>query len=143
MSQRAASSGLVASGAINPVGVVDVEPDTGEHEVGRAGGLLGLDELGRDPVAQIEPARIAQRRLLLEIPARAPRPAGIARDRVSVDDLADSSIAFAVGWAGALTPYSTSVPMTRITDIRLPTANRGAALSPVRHQSAIRSSKPI
>ena len=70
------------------MGVVDVQARAvGEDDVCRARVLLGLDELGRDAVTQVEPARVAQRRLLLEVPAGPPVGPGAAADGVGVDDL--------------------------------------------------------
>ena len=64
--------------------------------------------------AQVEAARVAQRGLLLEVPAR---PAGLDRGAgVGVDDLgARPPSGWRCGCPGTEMPYSVSVPMTRRT----------------------------
>ena len=124
LSQRTTSSGLVHLGrGVLRVGVVDVEPGAvGEDDVGQAEVLVG--ELARvgHLARQVEAARVAQRRLLLEVPAGPARLSVGAG--VGVDDLRGATIGLAAGWPGTEMPYSVSVPMTRRTLMPEPTRGR-------------------
>jgi hypothetical protein len=97
------------------VGVVDVQPRAvGEDDVGEAQLVVGLagGVVGR---ADVEAARVAQRVLLLEVPARpavARGPVGHAA-RPAVDDLRRGHHRAARGLPGTETPYSVSMPITR------------------------------
>ncbi len=75
--------------AVLGMGVVDVEAGAvGEHDVGQ-GGVLDVGELARvgGAAAHVEPARVAQRRLVGVVPA-GPRGADAARGGVGRDDVA-------------------------------------------------------
>ena len=116
LSHFTTSRGLVHSGrGVLRVRVVDVEPGAvGEDDVGQAEVLVGeLAGVG-DLAGHVEPAGVAQRRLLLEVP---PGPAGLQRARgVGVDDLRATPPS---GWPSAgpapRCPNSVSVPITRRT----------------------------
>ena len=91
LSHRTTSSGRGHLGrGVLRVGVVDVEPRAvGEDHVGQAEVLVG--ELARvgELAAQVEAARVAQRRLLLEVPAgpaRLDRGAGVGVDHLRAGD---------------------------------------------------------
>ena len=68
---------------------------------------------------EVEAAGVAQRRLLLEVPARTARLGASATAQAFTTWL-DRVVGLAVGCPGTEMPYSTSVPMTRRTLMRQP-----------------------
>ena len=97
------------------VGVVDVQPGAvGQDDVGHPGVLVQVVVVQRLRRREVEAAGVAQRRLLLEVPARPARRRRLGH-RPGVHHLAGQVIGFAVGCPGTEMPYSTSVPMTRRT----------------------------
>ncbi len=86
------------------VRVVDVEAGAvGEDHVGQADVLVGELGLVGDLTRQVEPTRVAQRVLLLEVPA-GPPVAGGGRLRVGVDDLGGDQHRVGTGVAGHADP---------------------------------------
>ena len=93
------------------VRVVDVEPrPVGQDDVSQPQVLIG--ELGgvRRLPCEVEPSRVPQRVLLLEVPPGAARPGGRGR-LVGIDDLDEVTIALAPGWPGTEMPYSVVRPV--------------------------------
>ena len=92
--------------------MIDVEPRAvGEDDIGESdlfvGELARVGALSR----QLEPAGVAQRALLLEVPPGPPRSR--RRRGVCVTTCDDVSIEFAAGLPGTAMPYSVSIPTTR------------------------------
>ena len=115
--------------------VVDVQPGAvGEDDVGQPEVLVGQLAGVGDLAGHVEPAGVAQRRLLLEVPPGTPGPQRAPRRRRS-RPASEATIGLAVGWPCTEMPNSVSVPITRRT---LMTASlRGRALARMGSMSEI------